>query len=306
MRIFVGLTDEGWFNKLRSIKPEEVNYWQPRSLDYFRALSPGELFLFKLHSPKNYIVGGGLFIRQVHLPISLVWEAFGEKNGVNTFKDLCDTLLRYQEDKKCDPNRVISSLILAQPFFLDNSQWIPMPTNWARNIVKGKTYRPGEPEHDYLIDAVKGSFNEQEGVDGEQNRFGNPVFVKPRLGQGSFRVIVTEAYKKRCAITDEKTLPVLEAAHIMPYTAQGPHELSNGILLRQDFHTLFDKGFITITTDRHIEVSKKIKEIYGNGREYYSFHGKALANMPQAKEDQPGKEYLTWHNEKVFIDSISS
>jgi hypothetical protein len=32
-----------------------------------------------------------------------------------------------------------------------------------------------------------------------------------------FRVLVTDAYQKRCAITGERTLPVLDAAHIKPY-----------------------------------------------------------------------------------------
>ncbi|OCN02834.1 hypothetical protein A7X67_02970 [Clostridium sp. W14A] len=42
-----------------------------------------------------------------------------------------------------------------------------------------------------------------------------------RLGQGTFRVIVTEAYQRRCAFTGERTLPVLEAAHIKPYSENG-------------------------------------------------------------------------------------
>ena len=40
---------------------DEVNFWQPGSNTQFRALSPGELLLFKLHSPDNFIVGGGVF-----------------------------------------------------------------------------------------------------------------------------------------------------------------------------------------------------------------------------------------------------
>jgi hypothetical protein len=54
-----------------------------------------------------------------------------------------------------------------------------------------------------------------------QSRYGNPLMVRPRLGQGSFRVLVTETYQRRCALTGEKTLPVLEAAHIKPYAELG-------------------------------------------------------------------------------------
>jgi putative restriction endonuclease len=74
----------------------------------------------------------------------------------------------------------------------------------------------------------------------ESSRFGKSVIVTPRLGQGSFRVLVTDAYRYRCAITSERTLPVLEAAHIRPYATGGKHALSNGLLLRSDLHRLFD------------------------------------------------------------------
>ena len=62
MRAFVGVTDGEWFSRLSS-DPNltDVNFWQPGGARQFRALSPGELFLFKLHSPRNYIVGGGWF-----------------------------------------------------------------------------------------------------------------------------------------------------------------------------------------------------------------------------------------------------
>lgn len=69
-------------------------------------------------------------------------------------------------------------------------------------------------------------------------RYGTPTLVAPRLGQGSFRALVTDAYSYRCAISKERTLPVLQAAHIRPYADGGQHELSNGVLLRSDLHAL--------------------------------------------------------------------
>lgn len=57
----------------------------------------------------------------------------------------------------------------------------------------------------------------------------------------------------------------------------GKHsKTNNGLILRKDLHTLFDRGYITVTKDLHIEVSKRIKEDYGNGKEYYAFQGKKL------------------------------
>ncbi|MFN3973167.1 MAG: HNH endonuclease [Gemmobacter sp.] len=42
---------------------------------------------------------------------------------------------------------------------------------------------------------------------------------------------------RRCTITQEKTLPPLEAAHIRPYADGGVHEARNGLLLRRDIQT---------------------------------------------------------------------
>ena len=76
----------------------------------------------------------------------------------------------------------------------------------------------------------------------EAARFGRPALIQPRLGQGAFRVAVTDAYERRCALTRERTLPIPDAAHIRAYAAGGGHEIPNGLLLRTDIHRLFDLG----------------------------------------------------------------
>ena len=68
--------------------------------------------------------------------------------------------------------------------------------------------------------------------------------------------------------------------HISKYSSQGPHTISNGILLRSDLHKLFDSGYITITNDYRVQISKKIKEEFENGREYYRYHGQELLHLP--------------------------
>jgi putative restriction endonuclease len=54
-RLFVGVTDNDWFRFLRARHPDEVNFWQPSGSSTFQALEPGQPFLFKLHSPLNFI-----------------------------------------------------------------------------------------------------------------------------------------------------------------------------------------------------------------------------------------------------------
>src|SRR5215211_3132406 len=76
-------------------------------------------------------------------------------------------------------------------------------------------------------------------------RYGSEFLTRTRLGQGAFRVLVTEAYTRRCAVTGERTLPALEAAHIQPFSKLGPHLTTNGLLLRSDLHKLFDLGYLS-------------------------------------------------------------
>jgi putative restriction endonuclease len=61
VNLYVGITDKGWYEQLKSQAADEVNFWSPSGAS-FCALQEGELFLFKLHSPDNYIVGGGFFV----------------------------------------------------------------------------------------------------------------------------------------------------------------------------------------------------------------------------------------------------
>src|SRR6266480_511289 len=127
-------------------------------------------------------------------------------------------------------------------------------------------------------------------------RYGEPMVVRPRLGQGTFRVIVTDAYERRCAITGERTLPVLEAAHIKPYSSGGPHEPGNGLLLRSDLHTLFDQGYVNVDADQlKVVVSSRIREEFENGRDYYHLHGRAI-RLPRETDSLPSREYLAFHN----------
>jgi putative restriction endonuclease len=130
--------------------------------------------------------------------------------------------------------------------------------------------------------------------------YGNTYEIRSRIGQGAFRAMVTDIYNRRCAVTGEKTLPVLEAAHIKPYSASGPNLTNNGLLLRSDMHILFDKGYMTVSDNHHLEVSRRIREEYENGKEYYAYHGKKLSNLPANFMDRPSPNFLNWHQEQIY------
>ena len=83
MRGYVGVTDQDWYEFLRS-HPEqtEVNFWRPRDKSRFGAINPGEYFFFKLKaSAHNLVVGGGVFVGWELVPLSAAWEFYGYGNG---------------------------------------------------------------------------------------------------------------------------------------------------------------------------------------------------------------------------------
>ena len=150
------------------------------------------------------------------------------RTALSSLDDLNSRVRRYRrDDASVDP--VIGCNVLAEPFFLPRSTWIPVPENWAPNIVQGKTYDTAAADGRALWDAVHAALNSIPRV-GEaprtedsfdHDRFGAEYLTRGRLGQGAFRILVTDAYERRCAVTGEKTLPVLEAAHIKPYALLG-------------------------------------------------------------------------------------
>jgi putative restriction endonuclease len=95
-------------------------------------------------------------------------------------------------------------------------------------------------------------------------------------------------------------LPVLEAAHIVPYGEGGEHRVDNGLLLRRDLHALFERGYLTVAPDLDIVVSKRLKEEFHNGDEYLAMAGRKLA-LPARSEDRPKREFLDWHNQHRYV-----
>lgn len=305
MQAFVGVTDYDWYQLLSSHAAlEEVNFWKPGGSTVFRALPPGGLFLFKLHAPHHAIVGGGVFGHFSRLPISLAWEAFGERNGVVSLRKFRERVEKYRRGFDPHEDYTIGCILLEEPFFLPRERWIPMPRDWKPNIVQGRGYDLTSGVGRELWEALQHRLISEPrarplAIAEAAARYGEPVLVAPRLGQGTFRVAVTDAYERRCAVTGERTLPVLQAAHIRPYAEGGAHEVANGLLLRSDLHTLFDRGYVTVTPDYVIEVSARIREEFENGREYYAHHGTQL-RLPTIQTAQPDRRMLEWHASTIY------
>jgi len=306
----VAVTDFDWYHYLSSRELSEVNFWTPSDRRVFSAATFAPFF-FKLKAPYRAIAGFGFFAKWSSIPDWLAWECFGVGNG-------CDSLAAFRARITGIRDRIgyvagpsvsnIGCILIAQPTFFPPEAWIPQPSDWHDRTVTSKSYdlsvgeglriweacreRAGLPNlPSYLFPQIAGP---------PSPRYGAPRPIAPRLGQGTFRISVTDAYGRACAITGEHSLPALDAVHIRSYLAEGPHEIPNGLLLRADFHRLFDQGYLTVTSDYRLEVSRHLKAHYSNGRSYYPMHGHRL-DLPQRTADHPAAEYLVWHNENVYL-----
>lgn len=313
MRGFVGNTDIDWFTFLKERQPlEEVNFWQPSGGDGFHAIAPGEPFFFRLKKPHYAIAGFGLFARHEVVSARLAWEAFEERNGAPDFGEMCRRIERYRRGQAQDPQKQyrVGCLMISQPVFFDRGDWVEEPRNFPKNIVRGAGYDLAQGEGRRIWEACLERVRAlelpmvaepagQPALAAVGPRFGAPQLVRPRLGQGTFRIAVTQAYGRACAVTGEHSLPVLDVAHIQGFAQGGPHDVRNGLLLRADIHRLFDRGYVTVTPDFRFEVSRKLKEEFENGKTYYAHHGRSIA-LPGEAVDRPDPTLLRWHNEAVY------
>jgi len=68
----------------------------------------------------------------------------------------------------------------------------------------------------------------------------NPVVLKlDRINKDKFRKSLLKKYNNKCILSNDNG--ALEAAHIIPYSSSFNNDVSNGLLLRSDLHTLFDQ-----------------------------------------------------------------
>src|SRR5690242_12248631 len=226
MRGAILLTDYEWFQFLAGRgRLEEVNFWRPSDTRTPRQMQPGTPVLFKLKKRHGgWIVGYGVFAKHKVLPAWLAWESFGLENGAGTFSQMRDRIERLRPHGGARSGRPgdfeIGCLMLSQPVFMTRDEWVLPPADWPENAVQGRAYDLSTGEGARVWNEVltrtagQGAYRAPAApVAMDAPRHGEATLVRPRLGQGIFRIAVLDAYGGACAITREHSLPVLEAAH---------------------------------------------------------------------------------------------
>jgi putative restriction endonuclease len=307
----IAITDYDWYVFL-SARPQisEVNFWTPSARAGFRA-EPFSPFLFKLKAPHNAICGFAWFAQYSHLPDWLAWESFEAGNGCASLEEMRQRIREIRSRIRYDTatgSNEIGCIQLVQPTFFPPTAWVPQPLDWRVRTQRYARYDLSAGEGLRVWTACLAAANSL-GAEArpvpltlaeDSPRYGSPSLVAPRLGQGTFRVAVLEAYARACCVTSEHSLPALEASHIRPYSSEGPHDVSNGLLFRADLHRLFDRGYVTVTPEFRLEVGARLREDFHNGRSYYPLHG-AHVQIPDADRLRPSREHLRWHNDHIFL-----
>lgn len=317
MKAFVGVTDLDWYSQLFASGPthDEVNFWFPSAGTGFAAVESGEFFVLKTHverrlpSISNRLVGVGVFSGYARLRLSEAWQWFGTNNGVTSESSLRRRIERYRRepiDRLADPE--IGCVLLRDIIFFNEEESIPSSPDFSPNIVRGKTYDLDllGREHPVIAAVTRylnpgaSDFDLEARTLTQQQTRGEARLVLQRVGQRAFRALVAEAYHHKCALTGDKVRPVLEAAHIVPVETGGQHRIDNGLLLRSDMHTLFDRGYIGIDKRHNLRVSPALREQFGNGDWLYSREGSQI-DLPDRRAERPNLEFLDSHMEQVFV-----
>jgi len=239
------------------------------------------------------------------------WQSFGDKNGD---PDIVHFLLRlgaYRHENLLAQDispAPLGCTLLRGAVFWPRERWIPWDEqeNWSPNIVRDKTETDAARASRLLSEIQYDQMREPDDLANEfqlvdaDERTVLLASTKPRVGQGTFRTRILDVYGRKCAVNGERTEPVLEAAHVQSYLGPRSNHVQNGILMTQEFHTLFDAGLVSITPEYKVRVSRAIHEKWSNGRRFYQYDGRPIL-LPNEPEVRPSRAALEWHEKTLFV-----
>lgn len=118
----------------------------------------------------------------------------------------------------------------------------------------------------------------------------------PVTRSAKFRKEVKNVYNDCCAISGLKSSRInsIEAAHVVPFSENGPDTVNNGVFLRHDLHTLFDSGLLHINEHYEAIFSQEII----NEEDYSSLNGKKIF-IPKEEKNRIKSEYLESHRMRL-------
>lgn len=126
------------------------------------------------------------------------------------------------------------------------------------------------------------------------------IFVRDQ----AFRRVVLEAYDYRCAATGERIIlpdesAMVEAAHIIPFSATRDDDPRNGLALAPNIHWAMDKNVIAPGPDWCWHVSRKIERRIPENKYLVSLDKQEVI-LPREQRFWPKKEALEWRMDNLL------
>lgn len=122
--------------------------------------------------------------------------------------------------------------------------------------------------------------------------------IAVRQGQGRFRDTLLQAYNHCCAVSDCDFDKALEAAHIVPHEVSVSDHVQNGLLLRADLHSLFDKGLLTC---HYNGATLRLRLHPSLLKSSYACLEGAKLRLPASAKERPSSDAIKYHNTNVFL-----
>lgn len=136
---------------------------------------------------------------------------------------------------------------------------------------------------------------------GTMAKFGKKVIrYEGYLRNMAFRRVILQLYDHRCCVSDLRVfadVPMIEAAHIVPFTSSGNNSPRNGLALCPNLHRAFDWGLISITDDYRVLVRKGLRESEDSLYRLNKIEGRSLS-LPQDDRFCPDPHFLGHHRNR--------
>lgn len=178
---------------------------------------------------------------------------------------------------------------------LDKEVWLEFNDNWENLAFESEkliaTFSNTSIERSLELDVS----NIPQGKERE-------AIIKARVNQNFFRSAILSSYNARCCITGLSVPSLLVASHIIPWSMNHKERLnpSNGLCLNPIHDKAFDNGYITITHDYKVKISKQLqglKEDVAVSNFFLKYDNQKI-NLPD--RFFPKIEFLDFHAENIF------
>jgi len=110
-------------------------------------------------------------------------------------------------------------------------------------------------------------------------------------------------YNSQCCITGLSIPNFLVASHIIPWSKDKKNRLNprNGLCFNYLHDKAFDKGYITITQDYKVQISRYFNDFQKDNSVIDLFFNYKDNNIILPSKFLPSREFLEYHKNNIFI-----